>query len=103
MIENNQNGLLQIQTQQELSDSFKNMLDCIVEYLDANEGYRYDKESEEYKIIKDHLDRYNVSYIDAFSRFKPEYHYNTGDKDKWVKLFVLMQIMEEQRFTTSSN
>ena len=103
MIENNQAGLFQIESQQELRDTFENMLDCIVEYLDANNGYRYNKESEEFKIIKERLDHYNVRFIDSFSRFKPEYSFNTGDRGKWAELFALMQIMEEQRLTTSSN
>lgn len=103
MIDNGRDGLYRIETQQELKESYENLLDCIVEYLDANGGYRYDKESEEFKMIKEQFDLYNVSYIGSFSRFRPEYNYNTGDKDKWVELFVIMQLMEEHRLTTSSN
>lgn len=103
MINNGYDGLYRIETQQELKESYENLLDDIVEYLDANGGYRYDKESEEFKMIKEQFDLYNVSYIGSFSRFRPEYNYNTGDRDKWVELFVIMQLMEENRLTTVSN
>lgn len=83
MINNGRDGLYRIETQQELKESYENLLDDIVEYLDANGGYRYDKESEEFKMIKEQFDLYNVSYIGSFSRFRPGYNYNTGDRDKW--------------------
>lgn len=48
MINNGQDGLFRVETQQELKESYENLLDDIEEYLDANGGYRYDKESEEF-------------------------------------------------------
>lgn len=36
------------------------------------------------------------------SWFRPEYNYNTRNRDKWVELSVIMQLMEENRLTTAS-
>ena len=36
MIDNGRDGLYRIETQQELKESYENLLDCIVEYLDDN-------------------------------------------------------------------
>lgn len=36
------------------------------------------------------------------SWFRQEYNYNTGNRDKWVELLVIMQLMAENRLTTAS-
>lgn len=76
------------------------MLRQITDCLDSKyNGYRFIENDEEYNKVMEHLERYNIVYCDAISRFNPELSSNYGNQDNIVKVLALMKKMENSALT----
>lgn len=100
IIDKTEDKLYQTKSLEEISDMQFNMLDSITGCLDINHNsYRFVEGNEEYNIVMKRLDRYNIVYCNALSRFNPELNINKGDQDKVVHVLALMKRMEHQALT----
>ena len=99
LIENDKETLYSLDSPEELRDTFLDLLEQIKSYLDSDNGFRYKEEDDDYNTIMESFNLYNVTYISSLSRFKPEYNWNTGDKEQIAYVLAMMQIMEKRALT----
>ena len=99
LIENNNQTLYLVDSPEELKSTFLDLLEQIKSYLDSDNGFRYKEEDDDYNQIMERFKLYNVAYATALGRYKPEYNWDTGDKEQFAYLLALMQRMEEIALT----
>lgn len=100
IIESAEGNLYETASLEEMEEMQFSLLSQITKCLDAQfNGYRYTEGDEEYNIVMKRLERYNVRYCQALSRFNPELDTNKGDKDQVVRVLAIMKRMENSALT----
>jgi hypothetical protein len=100
IIDATESNLFKTESIEEMQQIQFDMLDKITGYLDSeHNGYRYVEGNEEYNKVMSRLERYNIIYCRALSRFNSEFDTNTGDEDKVVKVLAMMKKMENSALT----
>lgn len=84
----------------EMEEMQYNMLRQITDCLNSNHnGYRFAENDEEYDKVMKRLERYNIIYCSAISRFNPELSPNNGNQDSLVRVLAIMKKMENSALT----
>ena len=102
IIEGTEKHLYETSSLEELEKMHYDLLDNIKNYLDnEHDGYRYVDKSEDFEVIMERFDRYNITYCGALSKYNPELDWNKGDKKKIAHVIALMKVMENRALTSS--
>lgn len=100
VIDTVENKLYSNNSLEEMSEMQHSMLKQITSCLDSiHRGYRFNENDEEYDKVMKRLERYNIVYCGAISRFNPELDLNKGNKDKIARLLAIMKTMENRALT----
>lgn len=84
----------------EMEEMQYDMLRQITDCLNSNHnGYRFAENDEEYDKVMKRLERYNIIYCNAISRFNPELSPNNGNQDNLVRVLAIMKKMENSVLT----
>lgn len=102
IIEGTEKHLYETSSIEELEKMHYDLIENIQNYLDnEHNGYRYVDKSEDYNIVMERFNRYNIIYCGALSKYNPELDWNTGDKKKIAYVIALMKNMENHALTSS--
>ena len=100
IIDETEDKLYDMTSLDEMEQCLFDMLHDMTTALDGDyNGHRYAEGEEDYNVVMKRLDRFNIVYIRALSRFNPELDTEKGDTEKVVHVIALLRKMEESTLT----